>query len=748
MQSSHYQSPSGPLAAEQARSASRGLGPALSPLGVPPVLSWGDGSTVLSPVARLWIAGLVLLTLLLALLGFASGNAPLTSVTVSLFLLVELGVAPLLLLLRSISVLWFSLLAVTTSLATTVSVGFVMSLTHMWYPVVAFGAAAAAAAALLIFTGVRDWRLVARSSPTASSPREWRVPGVTALGLAVIVVSTVTSQTDPRPEGLFATLGPVWYAGLLILVGAAVWAWTSGRSPALPVLSLAGVVVLSQAITYGSPTVMSAARHVGFVDYIRVHGGADPERGIYQAWSGLFAGIAWVADAAGIEDPMVIATWWPVLLSPAIALAIAALASRWLSGTYRMWIAAAVFSLTSTLNIVYFSPQSLDFLLALVVFALAVGPRRVETESRSDDAVASTSFTRLLRRIGTRAGSLSWGRLGLIAYLACVMAVSHQLSPYLTASALVVLALFGFVRPLWLPLVVLLPAVGWALANAGVLGDFILIGAIGNVWDNVQPPAQSLAQFPTPWVTTLAFYGPAVFLVIVGLLAVFCVLSVRTRQALALLAAAASVAALFTVTDYGQEGIFRAALFASPWLAILAAGIPWGDRRWPRSLLALALSAMLGMNAYGQTALDWNRVVSRDSAEATQYFEDTAPDGSIVLLTGTGKATPQARTARYVDLSYLSREAFGAYPAPNDRYNAAADVAALTSSLTTMWPATAYYALVSESIGAYDERYGLQTYAQYEALSEAMSESGQWVPVFVGDTTTLYELKQSTVRAE
>lgn len=690
-----------------------------------------DAFPVMSPLSRLVVAGALVLLIAVMALAVVLGLDALRAVTVTVFLLAGLGIAPVLLL-RPLSALWFSTLAITTGLATLIAIGFLMSESRVWQPEGALAVVAVASLALLVPSMRRDVRLVrsdrvVRPSPTArlTSPGGI-VLGATVVGVVVIAASALLSQGDPRPAGLLGSIAPTWYLGLVLLVATAVYAIRARTSPALPVLALSVAVMLSQAIVYGEPVVMSAARHVGIVDYIRVHEGAVGTLDIYQAWSGLFAGIAWLCDAAGIADAMSVATWWPVLLSPALALSVAALASRWVAGGARVWFAAAIFALTSTLNIVYFSPQSVGLLFSVVIFALAVTPRRVVPEPPAR---------------GITVAGASAGTLALIGYLSLVMAVTHQISPYLAVAAVVVLAVFGYVRPWFVPLIVLVPAVVWALLHVGVLGNFVSIGAVGRLWNNVQPPDHSFTQLPRPFVTTLAFYAPALVLLVVGILAILAVVRLRSRPALALLVAAVSPVSLFVATDYGQEGIFRVTLFAGPWLAVLAAATALAARRWATTAVASALAILIGVNAYGQTALDWNRVPSRDSAEATLFFESTAPDGAVALLTGTGNATPQARTAAYTDVSYLSREVLGGYPDPDEPYNAVVDVRSLTREFVEARDATKYYAIVSESIGAYNERYGFQSYADYVELTDAMGSSRLWDPVFEGPTTTVYELR-------
>ncbi|WNY34665.1 hypothetical protein Q9Q99_05400 [Curtobacterium flaccumfaciens] len=300
--------------------------------------------------------------------------------------------------------------------------------------------------------------------------------------------------------------------------------------------------------------------------------------------------------------------------------------------------------------------------------------------------------------------------------------MTHQISPYLTVAALVTLVVFRLLRPWWLPVVVLVPAIGFAMLNGDVLGKFLSLAAVGKVLDNVQPPSHDMTVLPKPLVTRLAFDVPAVALIVLGLVAVLTVLMRRDRVHWGLLAAAASPISLLVATNYGQEGIFRVVLFATPWIAILAAGLPRPSGRfaWAGALLertfrpaavtavfaATAVAAMVAVGAFGQTALDWNRVPPRSQSAATQFYDATAPKGSVMLLTGSANAVPSNTGSRYFDVGWLSREVLGDYPGPRG-YDAVDDVSEMTRSLVLEWPATQYYAMVAEPFGAYDERYGV-----------------------------------------
>lgn len=706
----------------------------------------------MSPIARLTAAAIVVLTLLVAGVAALTGLPVLRGSAIGVYLFALLGVAPMLLV-RPMPLARFSVFAVTASLVGTIGIGYTMATFQLWNPTAPFVGVVVLTAVALAVAVPRDVAELqrARLAPVAdgATARRWTtthtVTAGSVVGLLVIVVAALTHIGDPVPDGLFGSLGPGLVVGLAIVVAAAVVALVRGRGLAIPVVVLGGSIQLAQAITYGMPTVMAAARHIGVLEYIRRWGSTNPAADIFQTWSGLFAGGAWVADVGGIDNAMTIAAWVPVLLAFSTTIAVGVLAANWLPGNRRPWIAAFLTAMTGSLNTTYFSPQSVGILMSLVILVLAVGPLR-RTAATAADGVRSTVLR--ARRVGL-------SRIIAITLIGIVLVVTHQISPYLTVAALVTLIVFRLLRPWWLPIVVLVPAVGFALLNDDILGKFLSLGAVGKVLDNVQPPSHDMTVLPKPLVTRLAFDIPAAALVVLGLVAVITVLMRRDRVHWGLLATAASPISLLVATNYGQEGIFRVVLFATPWIAILAAGLPMPSGRLapvgrlltrtmrPTAVqvvvAAAAVAAMVGVGAFGQTALDWNRVPTRSQSAATQFYDSTAPKGSMMLLTGSANAVPSNTGARYFDVGALSREVLGAYPEPQG-YDAEADVSTMTRQFVLDWPATKYYALVAEPFGAYDERYGYQTDADYQELAAAMADSPYWKRVFGSGTTAVYEL--------
>ncbi len=161
-----------------------------------------------------------------------------------------------------------------------------------------------------------------------------------------------------------------------------------------------------------------------------------------------------------------VATYWPVLLVFMRVVALRMLAGRLLPTTGRRWTAVMLVLLVDSLGNDYFSPQSIGYVLAMGVLAFAVNGLR---QRPFDD-----------RRT-------FW----LLLLVGVALGPTHELSPYMAAGALLVLALFGQ-APFWTCLPVGLPALAWAglvhkrdrpelqLQSAVQPGEFPAAGHLGH----------------------------------------------------------------------------------------------------------------------------------------------------------------------------------------------------------------------------------------------------------------------------
>lgn len=666
--------------------------------------------------------------------GAASGFSTVQALGASIFFLFGIGSAATSVL-RRVSAPNFLLFAVTASLTITLLSGFAMAEAHLWHPVVAFMVLAGAAAVLhgtgIVRVGGSDVD-ERRHLVEVMERLRGAAPALAAsvLGLTLVVTTCLAHHGSYAGfAGLFTRVGPWWYAGLVLVVagvlaaGAAKARWVAGFAVVVLVTALA----LTPALLYDYPTVTSAARHVGVAQVISQIGGVDPAQGIYHRWPALFAGSATIWDVGGVTNPLSWSRWWPVLVNPVAALGVRALAERILVATrigpvssYRLWLGAAVFAVANVLGNAYFSPQSTCFVLALVVLLLAV-PTTSSAVGRG----------KALRLTG-------------LTVVAFAITVTHQLTPYLILPALFVLIVFRLIRPWYVLLLVGIPAVGWALANFSILGQFINLGALGKATANAAPPSHG-GNLGYRALTDFAIYTPMTLFLVIGAAATFIALRHRGRLRWALLACAAGPALLFAGNNYGNEALFRAALFSLPWIVTLLVSGRWQLRgRLP--VFGAALLVGVAVFCVGTYGMDWYRVIRPGTVQAVQKFELQAPAKSVVLTTGSGNAVPGRLTARSPRVLYVARDTLHALPKSVD-YNAANDVFSMTQALTRSGKPSAYYALVTTSTGAYDDLYGIQRYKDFLAMRRAMQNSGYWKPDYRSGSATLYRLDVPAFRA-
>ncbi len=128
--------------------------------------------TLMTAGQRIGVAAAVLLTLLSGVVGILLGLDALRAAAVSLFLLCGVGTGPLLLV-RSLTLAWFTLLAVTGSLATSILLGLAMALARQWHPMAMFVALAAVWVLLSAVALAREMRQMRGVPVPAETPVVW-----------------------------------------------------------------------------------------------------------------------------------------------------------------------------------------------------------------------------------------------------------------------------------------------------------------------------------------------------------------------------------------------------------------------------------------------------------------------------------------------------------------------------------------------------------------------------------------------
>lgn len=687
---------------------------------------------------RLIISGLSLLALVTGLLGLTAGLDGLRIVGFGVYLLFGLGAAPGAL---SRYLRWYSrlFLGAVVSLSALVLISTTMLQTGQWRP-------ALAASVLMTITGglhiaglviaireQRSQRQVSRdqagpgpdaASDDAAARPHWTVRFPPALllagvgGIACAVAALTHRHIQPGFWGFLVEIGPLWYVGLaLVIVALATVRHTTELSTAIAVVILLLIFTGTPALVYDGPRSQSASKHLEFVEQIQVLHHMHSTVAVYNSWPGYFSAMAWLSDVTGVHDGLHLATVWPVLIGLLRLIAMRYLAGQIITDRSQVWFAVALGVLADPIGADYFSPQSLGFVVGVAAFGIALSRLRL------------------------------WPKLAALTAAGWTMTVSHQLSPYIVGGCLIILVAFRYVRPWYAPVAVLGPAAIWAVLHWADLSQFLSLGDAGNT-KNFRPPVTivtpGLARLPIVRETVVALLAGVL---LVGLVAL--VVVVRRRRHVSTWAIALCPAvglSIVAVNPYGNEGIFRAILFALPWLAILAgqAFRPALASKVHLPLLALivALAVTFSTAAYGLDATNVLRPQDREAFRLFQAANPESPRPSYLLVLGPGDlpSSPptQARLHESVKRDRIDATGFMLVGRPP-----AVIADQLTRRYVYLYGARTdkrhLYAMWSPVSRYYGWQYGIHTPQQFTGLRDAFLRSPSWKSIYTSRGTVLFQ---------
>ena len=297
--------------------------------------------------------------------------------------------------------------------------------------------------------------------------------GLWALGISQADVARVGSY------GLAPELPIVLYAGIALLVVSVTVELARAQQSTWRLACHATALVV---MLYGiAPLVYPEGRYewlyktFGPVQYINAYGQLNHNIDIYQNWPGFFALAAWFGKVAGVASPLAYAKWAQLVFELA-ALPLLYLIYNALSLTRRQcWVAIFLYSASNWIGQDYFSPQALGTVLGLGIMAIALrwlyASNVTFRERERKPAKTRNPFSRLGDDWRVPSGH-TW--LIICSLLLCfyVLVFTHELSPYMLAIQLGMLAVVRQLRPRWLPL---------ALA-AIALAFYCQIVAVGTGW--------------------------------------------------------------------------------------------------------------------------------------------------------------------------------------------------------------------------------------------------------------------------
>jgi hypothetical protein len=551
-----------------------------------------------------------------------------------------------------------------------------------------------------------------------------------------LVPALVTRDHNPGYWGLLTTINPLWYIGLVMVLAGFALGRRSELRGALATLSFGLATTLTPALVYGAPREQTAAKQMQLVENVLLNHHVHVTAGIYQAFSSMFAGIAGLAELLGIHGMLGhmslwgLATYWPVLLVLMRVAVLRFLMGRLLPTGARRWSAVLLVLLVDSLGADYFSPQSIGYVMALGAVALAMNGR---TRRPFNDRVT----------------------FALLLVAGCALGPAHELSPYMAAGALVVLAVFGQ-APWWSCLPVGLPALLWAAVVHNVISQNFNFGSLFNI-SNFRPPL----TVATTGLQRMAIVGVqshlllVALLILIGLGAVGFLAHVRERWAWAYALCPIVGVALIAINPYGNEGIFRATLFAIPWMAVLAMRMPHPSRWLPAlarrpdvltGAIGLGMCALLGAFLIAAYAMDGTNVLPSSNVAVVDYLWGQSPSDSFVTSVGSASNPADGAnfTFRYQTLEW-SQVAQGApqlqqlHPTVSDA-TALADRYRLVASGNGATSTSPLYLIWDRSSELYANAYGLQSTAQMNAWLQVLKTSPSWKLVDHVGGAYLFEL--------
>jgi GT2 family glycosyltransferase len=438
--------------------------------------------------------------------------------------------------------------------------------------------------------------------------------------------------------GLLDALPFTWFLALgLLLVGFVAAASRSDPSPWLLGVYVLALIVLLHGTTpllYDEPRYSWTFKHLGVIELIAHTGSVDREIDIYNNWPSFFAANAWFSSVTDLKA-IAYAPWAQVFFNVANVAALRFALRGLTDDETLLWTSAAFFVLGNWVGQDYLAPQAFGFVLSLVIIGLC------------------------LRRVPNPHVAFA---VGAVCYLALV--TSHQLSPALLIASVALVWLVTRRIPLWIPIAMVVVEVWWvALSWPFVESHFQLIdpGSGGAAADE----RDLGAALPG---AALGFYAPAGVILAIGAVAVAGGLRMLRRGKPVALVACLVLAPVLTagVQRYGGEGIYRAYLFALPWLAFFAAlacmHLPAGVLRLRMSprRLAPAMGVVAAFLVFAYFGQELANHISRSDVRAAVWYERNAPAGSARLQ--LAPSVPARLTARYPKVTLADLEPLLARP--------------------------------------------------------------------------------------
>lgn len=443
--------------------------------------------------------------------------------------------------------------------------------------------------------------------------------------LATVIWTLSLLGADPRTMGKFGLVSLfslVTVGALALLAGgflAALYRNTKEWVLGLYLVTYIGLIHGTPAVLYGTLRYSWAYKHVGIVDFILRTGTVDPTIAvgeIYHNWPGFFAASALLTALAGPSTDWLgltlrIATWAPVAFN-LMNLLVLRFLYRGLTRSKRLiWLGLFFFLIINWVGQDYFSPQAMAYVLYLACVGVLI--RRATLRSRQ-----------------------------LIPFLliVAVVAASHQITPMMLLLAVTALVVLRRISGWYLPLLGGLVVAGWAFtaARAYTVPNIMeLVVGLGRPVSNASETLEKSATIVSGSQQVVIWGGRGVVIMatLLALWGAWRSWRVRGLRVTAILLMVLP-GMLVLMTGFGGEVLFRAFLFAAPFIAFLAAAacLPRDGRGFP--MINLVVTAVVTalllpgfvISYYGKERQNY---FTPDEVAAVSWIQHHGRPGSLLV---------------------------------------------------------------------------------------------------------------------
>jgi GT2 family glycosyltransferase len=601
---------------------------------------------------------------------------------------------------------------------------------------------------------------------TQQAPVRSRVAGARTLvalpaALVLWLISLPQVQLNRMGDFGLVPLLPVtfWLALVVLLVGYCALL----RRPGTPTPLLVAHILTLIAILHATPTLLYGSslryswtwKHVGVVDFFMRHAGVDPsvlELNAYQYWPGFFTLNAMLAKASDLSSPLGYAAWGPpvnnaLLIGPLFLIFGTVTADRRL-----IWSAMGIYFLGSWVGQDYFSPQACAYFLYLTVIALClrylkptVRPR-VRGGSLPATAITTVASSGQPERdeLGTRDRRLLIA-LAVVPIMAAIVP-THQLTPIMLISGLVVLTVVCRQRVAVLALLMIGFTLGWDLifARSFITQNLYWIQAsLGTVGANANSGFINLAGASKGQVIVAQIDRIHSVTVMVLATIGFC-RRFRDRRELALPLLAVAPMPLILANDYGGEMIFRLYLFGLPFAAFYAGacffpGQKSGRSRWTRLTLPTVVLLLIPGFAFSYYGKEQDNYFSPQQLEASRFVYGVAPRGSLLIA-----ATSDFPWA-FVDYEFYDYQRF-ALEDPQERQAVIHDPVRTFEKIMDPHRHPHAYLLLTRSQIADVEMTGIMPVGSIVRIEQTLTRSPEFTVIYRNPDAMVITLTQPTPR--